>query len=194
MTRVGTSGSRDFSHDDQVLVYAFWNGKTDWDIWALPLIGDRRPFPLVEETGAQTDPRVSPDGRWLAYQTRESGRSEVRVQAFRARSATSQLWAVRGSEPQWRGDGRELFYLDSDGRLMVVPVGAAPGWQGAASRLLFDPTWRIGGRPASFVPSPDGRRFLFQATLPDSPPSTIKVVIGLFEELKAKVAATGQAK
>ena len=109
------------------------------------------------------------------------------MQPFRVGSATSQVWADNGTQPRWRGDGKELFYLDPNGRLMAVPVGAAPGWQGATSRVILDPSSRLGGRPTSFVPSPDGRRFLFNAAMPDSPPPTIKVVVNLFEELKAKV-------
>ena len=147
----------------------------------------RRPSVLVQGLGTQDDPQVSPDGRWLAYHTSESGRSEIRVQPFRVGSATSQVWADNGTQPRWRGDGKELFYLDPNGRLMAVPVGAAPGWQGATSRVILDPSSRLGGRPTSFVPSPDGRRFLFNAAMPDSPPPTIKVVVNLFEELKAKV-------
>jgi len=87
----------DFSPDGRLLVYSFWNGKTDWNIWAVSLADDRQPFPLVQAPGVQDDPKVSPDGQWLAYHTRESGRSEVRVRALRAGSVTWQLSTEGGT-------------------------------------------------------------------------------------------------
>lgn len=176
-----------FTPDGRLLVYAFWTGSDDWDIWAVPLIGPREPRSVVQAPGVQDDPQVSPDGQWLAYHSRESGRSEVRVQALKASSATWQVSAAGGTEPRWRSDGKELYFLDLDGKLMVVPVRDGPGWRGAPAQPLFDTVALLGSHAAVYVPASDGRRFLFDVAIPDSPPLTIKVVLNWFEALKPKI-------
>jgi Tol biopolymer transport system component len=106
-------------------------------LWIIPLGPGQKPWPV------RTDPRqniwqseFSPDGRWLAYMSEESGSPEVFVEPFPATGARWQVSTRGGGEPHWRGDGKELFYLGGDSTLMAIDV-AAPGWQNARPTPLF---------------------------------------------------------
>ena len=104
----------------------------------VPLSGDHKPVPLVRTVGDDTDGRVSPNGRWLAYVSTESGRSEVYVRTLIGGTGRSRI-STDGGVPRWRGDGRELFYIATestvqfgattvpDGRLMAVDVNGGGG-------------------------------------------------------------------
>lgn len=90
----------------------------------LPLSSERKPQFFLRTELNEVDARFSPDGRWVAYVSNESGRNEVYVRAFRTPSEGWQIPAAGGSSPRWRKDGKELFYMASDGRLMALPVMA----------------------------------------------------------------------
>src|SRR5213083_2964398 len=104
-----------------------------WDIWALPLDGDRKPFPVVQTDFEERDGQFSPDGKWIAYQSNESGRFEIHVQPFsgseRQVSGKWQVSTTGGAQVRWRHDGKELFYIALDGRLMAVPIRLASDGQ-----------------------------------------------------------------
>ena len=90
----------------------------------LPLVGEGKPKPILETPFSQWSARVSPDGRWLAYNSNESGRAEAYIQPFQTPGEKLRL-SVNGSGPlSWRGDGKELFYLALDGTMMAVPIQA----------------------------------------------------------------------
>src|SRR4029453_12475979 len=95
---------------------------TPRDIWALSLEGERRRFPVLETTFNETNAQFSPDGRWIAYQSDESGRVEIYVQPFPGPGRKVRISVSGGIQARWRRDGKELFYLGSDNRLMAVPV------------------------------------------------------------------------
>ena len=88
--------------------------------------GDRTPIPLLTSEFSERTGQVSPDSRWLAYASDESGRAEVYVQAFfpgnRAKAGKWQISTAGGSQPRWRGDGKELFYVAPDRKLMATEV------------------------------------------------------------------------
>ena len=92
------------------------------DLWFLPLAGDGKPYALVEDPSQQGAGRFSPDERWFAYQSNEFGRFEIFVKSFPPAAAKWQVSTEGGSQPRWRRDGKELFYLAADGRLMTVPI------------------------------------------------------------------------
>jgi len=110
------------------------------DIWVLPLDGERKAFPLLESKSVKSQARLSPDGRWLAYATNESGVSQIVVQPFPAvkdgkwQVSTS---AVGGIEPRWRGDGRELYYLGLDGTMMAVEITPGDTFDNGSPIALF---------------------------------------------------------
>ena len=96
--------------------------KTRYDIWILPLFGDRKPFPFLQTQFEELGAEFSPDGRWLAYFSDESGRQEVYLVPFPGPGGKWQVSTAGGARPQWRRDGRELFYLGPDDKVIAVPV------------------------------------------------------------------------
>ena len=139
------------------------------------------------------EPELSPDGRWLAYTTAETGRPEVYVEALAARGSRQQVSRNRARNPRWSPDGRTLFYVDlsssGDQQMMAVEVRASDTLTLGASRPLFRGTWVVNTR-TSFDVAPDGSRFLLVEPDPQpspSPPARIHLVQGWLEEVKAKV-------
>jgi len=155
----------DWSRDGRFLLYSEANPETGSDVMALPLVGDRTPIPVVQTPFDEASPAVSPDGRWVAYDANDSGRSEVLVQAFPGVDGVPQgIWQISvngGRYPRWRSDGEELYYDDLAGDLMVVRIKAGPqGVQADTPReLLTDLRWRTDYRK-QFDVTPDGERFL----------------------------------
>ena len=112
------------SSDQHYLVYMRLSPdrKTGTDIWALPLVGERKPFPIVQSAFDDRDGEVSPDEKWMAYSNTESGRSEVYVTAFPGGGAKWQASPNGGEFPKWRRDGKELFFLDPADNVTAVDV------------------------------------------------------------------------
>jgi serine/threonine protein kinase/Tol biopolymer transport system component len=111
----------DWSRDGRFIVFIQIGETTTEDIWALPLEGDRQPFPILQSSAIETNPAPSPDGRWLAYESSQSGRPEVYVTRFpdtrRVVDAGAPRWQVStqgGSRPRWSGDGRTLYFVALD--------------------------------------------------------------------------------
>ena len=162
----------DFAPDGRLLLYRSADPKSGFDIWALPLNGDAKPFPVIRTEFEERDAQFSPNGKWIAYQSNESGRYEIYLQPFPGQAK----WPVSingGGQPRWRHDGKELFYVALDGRLMATPIDLSPDGKAVkigTSLPLF--TTRIG--PAvqpldsqQYTVSSDGQRFLMN-TLGDS--------------------------
>jgi Tol biopolymer transport system component len=143
----------DWSRDGRfVLFHAARSGDgkvTKTDVWALPVgpgtSADRQPIPVVQTPASEVGAYVSPDGRWVAYMSDESGKSELYVQAFAPESkpgaaATTGKWMVsKGSmgAARWRNDGKELAFLNSDGGIMSVDVTADQAFHATAPKMLF---------------------------------------------------------
>ena len=103
----------------------------------IPSTGDRTPRMLVDTPFIEDEVHVSPDGRWVAYNADESGRWEVYVAAFPAFTSKRQISSGGGVQPQWRADGRELFYLAPDGSMMSVRVDARTEFTASPPTRLF---------------------------------------------------------
>src|SRR5262249_35415929 len=112
----------DSSPDGRHLLYFTFGLKTQNDVWALPMEGDRKPFPVVQTEFEERNAQFSPDGKWIAYQSNESGRFEIYVQPFPGPGPKTVISTDGGAEARWRGDGKELFYIALDGQLMAVPI------------------------------------------------------------------------
>ena len=165
----------DWSPDGRFVLFSSQSPTTARDIWALPLEGDRKPFVLVQSAFEERDVRVSPDGRWIAYQSNETDRAEVFVHPFPGPGRNSQISTNGGLLPQWRGDGREIFYMPLDNRLMAAPVtlDATSTSVDAGIPVALFPV-----RPgAAFAAAPDGQRFLINAPTDDATASPITVVL-----------------
>ena len=145
------------------------------DIWALPLDGDRKAFPVVETTFHEENGQFSPDGRWIAYQSNESGQLEIYVQPFPGPGPRTRISSEGGVQARWRHDGREIFYLAPDNRLTAVPVRLDSDRVDVGTPMPLFAPGLIGPIPRSpyarhYIVSRDGQRFLVntrkEVTLP----------------------------
>ena len=107
----------------------------------------------------------SPDGKYVAYSSNDSGRREVYVQEFPEPQNKVQVSAAGGTEPFWRADGREMFYRTADGHVIAVPVSTSNGFTAGAPQALFQMRFSTLVTRAHFRPTPDGQRFLVLAAL-----------------------------
>jgi Tol biopolymer transport system component len=148
----------DWSRDGRFLAFQRLSPKSKFDIWVLPLADERVPTPFLQSEVNETGGRFSPDGRWMAYASDETGRNEVYVVPFPGPGAKSQLSSEGGSEPRWRRDGKELFFLAGDRRLMSVAVAPGPTLGVSAPRALFETRSRYTG--TAYDVSQGGDRFL----------------------------------
>ena len=159
-----------WSPDGRSILYVVVDPKTQHDVWLLPLTGDRRPVPLLNSPSVEYFPQVSPDGRWLAYSSNEAGMNQVFVRPFPIGSGK---WLVSSGGiadfPRWRGDGKELFYLNSSitGTVMSVAVnGSGTSFVAETPAPLFTPPAQYGGGFGHsgnffvYAASRDGQRFL----------------------------------
>jgi Tol biopolymer transport system component len=153
------------------------SGGPDADLWVLPLAGDRRPYALVRDASWQAAARFSPDERWFAYQSNELGRPEVFVKSFPPSATKWRVSTDGGSLPRWRRDGKELFYLAADGKLMAVPVASeGPTFRKDVPQPLFQTGLHsLYPRLRSYGVSHDGSRFLI--TVPEDPSATPSIVV-----------------
>jgi len=151
----------DWSRDGKYLIYGKGPlGYTNWDIWALPLEGDRKPRLLVShgENGSSGYGRLSPDGRWLAYASTESGKPEVYVVPFGGGQGRWQVSANGGSQPAWSQDGKELYFASQTFSVVAVPVKEVNGSPqfGVAKQL----TTTVAAPNIFFDVTPDGKKVL----------------------------------
>ena len=128
----------------------------------LPLEGDRKPFPFEQTEHSEFGAAFSPDGRWLAYASDESGKMEVYVRTFTGKpgpAASGGKWLIStsgGTRPRWRRDGKELFYVANDGKLMAVEIKSGANFEAGAPKLLFDTHAHWG----FYDVTADGQRFI----------------------------------
>ncbi len=120
---------QDFSPDGRTLLYTDLAEKTGIDLWALPLDGDKKPFPVLQSPFDETDASFSPDGRWIVYESNQSGKSEIFVRPFPQSRGQWQVSTAGGTQPRWRADGKELYYVARDGHLMATPITATADGQ-----------------------------------------------------------------
>jgi Tol biopolymer transport system component len=171
----------DWSPDGRMLLLTSFDSSAATDMWLLPINGDHPRLP-VTKSGSRwgVQARISPDGRWLAYASNETGRYEVYVRPFPSGDGRWLVTNAGGSEPSWRRDGTELYYLAADGWLMAVTVATAPVFMAGTPLRLF-PTAMSTLVNTSFarnqyVVSRDGERFLLNQ--PIGEPGSIVVAVG----------------
>ena len=157
------NGPEDWSPDGRFASFVTVPGKgrRNIQIWILRMTGERKALPFATEANIQEDSRFSPDGRWIAYKSMESGTNEIYVRAFPGPGSKVQISTDGGTDPRWRRDGKELFYLSLDRKLMTVPVRLDGAFQAGRPAPLFavQPLLRI----SSYDVAPDGRRFLVKS-------------------------------
>jgi eukaryotic-like serine/threonine-protein kinase len=150
----------DWSSDGRFLLFTRQDPVTLKDLWALPLFGDRKAFPVLQTQFIEEQAHISPDGQWIAYVSNESGKWEVYVQGFPRASGRWQVSTAGGSQPRWRRDGREIYFVDPNSTLFAVSVNPGAKVPVAQPRSLFPISlgdYAMGGRYAATA---DGERFL----------------------------------
>ena len=141
--------------DGRFVVYSELDPKTKWDLWVLPMMdgaNERHPLAFLHSEFNELYSQISPDGRWMAYTSDESGRREIYVRRFPEGSGQVRISKGGGEQPRWRRDGKELFFMSADGTLTSVSIKESPydectvgqrtnyagGAQGAARRRERD--------------------------------------------------------
>jgi eukaryotic-like serine/threonine-protein kinase len=179
-----------WSPDGQLLAFVELNPTTGYDIWVLRM-SDRKAQPFLRTPFNESSPQFSPDGRWLAYLSDESGRYEVYVQPYPGPGGKWQISTDGGTEPVWNRNGRELFYRSGD-KMMAVDIATQPSFVAGKPRMLFQGQYTPNpGRLPQYDVSPDGQRFLMLKPTEQAgaAPTQINVVLNWFEELKRRVPA-----
>jgi Tol biopolymer transport system component len=163
----------DWSHDGKILLYSTSGEENAF--WALPVEGDGSPELVLTSEFSVGGAQMSPDGRWLAYHSNESGRYQTYVEPFRRPGERVRVSRDGGLWPRWRGDGRELFYRSGDGLLAVDVREGTPGLEVGTPDVLVsgDALTDVVG---SYAVTPDGQRFLFQMRVEGDVPQRIHVV------------------
>jgi eukaryotic-like serine/threonine-protein kinase len=176
----------DWSPDGRFLLYrsqSQGSNTSQWNLWAVPVDGDPKPFPVVQTNFDDRDGQFSPDGKWIAFESNESGRYEVYIQPFPSGPKVP-VSAGGGAQARWRRDGRELFYIAIDGRLIAVPIRftgiARPPEIGVGVPLFMT---NVGGAFAQgvsrqqYAVSADGQRFLMNTLAEGANASPITLIL-----------------
>ncbi len=179
-----------WSKDGRYIVYVDNDPKTKYDLWVLPVEGaaaDRKPIPFLRTEFNEVFGQLSPDSHWMAFTSDSSGRREVYVRPFPSAEGEWAISIAGGEQPRWRGDGKELFFVAADGKMMAVPVKASapgveprskPSFEPGVPVALFDAHMAnsFGTLTFEYDVTADGRRFLINTASgagATSPPLTV---------------------
>jgi dipeptidyl aminopeptidase/acylaminoacyl peptidase len=181
LTMPNTATPLSWSSDGRLLVIRAAGERTGSDLFAIDMTGDRKPFPVVQTPFDEAEAQISPDGRWLAYGSNESGRYEIYLRPFPAGGSRVQVSAAGGAQVRWAPSGKELFYVAPDRRMMAVEVRTSSDAPDvSAPAALFPTTFPsgtniLGGKP-QYVVTRDGRFLLNTAVdATNTPPITVVV-------------------
>ncbi|MEO8190242.1 MAG: protein kinase [Acidobacteriota bacterium] len=169
----GVQQPEDFSRDGRFLAYLNEAQSALWHIWLLPLQGERKPVAWLGSRFHETNPRFSPDGRWIVFESNESGIPEIYAALTDGAGQQRRISPSGGRLPRWRADGREIYYIAPDGSFMAVPVGAGPRLDAGVAAPLF----RAEAEIQNYDALPDGSRFLVSTPLEKNPESPIRVIV-----------------
>jgi Tol biopolymer transport system component len=170
-----------WSADGHFVLYGEEGSQTSRDLWALPIEGDRKPVAVVNSPFYEGNGQFSPDGRWVAYHSNESGRYEVYVVPFPAGGGKWKISTAGGISPRWRHDGKELFFIGPDGQMMAAAIsGSGASIETVPPTPLFQ-TRIVGGGTNSgnkhqYAVSPDVR-FLINVAAGDSTVAPITLIL-----------------
>ena len=175
MLKQQVNGPMQISPDGKLVLYFAVGPGGNQDVYVAPLTGEHTPKVVIESPFPDVEPQISPDSRWIAYASTETGRNEIYVQPF---PPTGKRWPVSsrgGRQPMWRADGKELFFLADDAKFYVVDVRDKPDeFDFGTPRFLFDMRTNAFNARYNYIPSRDGQRFLVNSLVEsDSAPINI---------------------
>ena len=156
-------------------------------MWLLPTSGDRTPMAYMQTAASESGGRFSPDGKWLAYVSDESGRPEIYVRSFSGSSGKWQVTTEGGIQPMWRSDGKELYYVDANRTLVAVKIDASKAIPFGEHNALFKisyPTnspWRARNR---YVPVENGQKFFVNDAADDANRVPMTLILNWQSSLK----------
>jgi len=176
----GDKWMKDWSKDGRYIAY----GSSTGGIYALPLFGDRKPFPIVQSSSNMNQPIFSYDGKWLAFDSDESNTWQIYVVSFPATDQKRQISTISGAQPRWRRDGKELYYLTLDGKMMAVDIKADAKIEPGIPHTLFNTGLVVDPTNPQYAVTPDGQRFLLLKSLTEATPIPITVAINWTALLK----------
>jgi serine/threonine protein kinase len=172
----------DWSRDGKHLIYGV-PGNSGFDLYAVSMDGQAKITPLARTLYSETHGMLDAGSKWLAYASNETGRMEIYLQSFPEGKSRQQISAAGGTEPHWRADGRELYYITSDGTIMAVDIGAN-GVAGRPNKLFSTKTpSRLSPYRQAYCPTPDGQRFLVGVREGDFQPK-ITVALNWLDSLR----------
>jgi serine/threonine protein kinase len=176
----------DWSSDGKFIAFfSLGNPMTRTDIWVLPLVGDGKPYPFLQTEFNEGNPRFSPEGRWLAYSSDESGQTEVYVRPFPGPGPKWQVSTGGGRLPRWRKDGKEILYLDPENKLMAATVSVSGArFEVSNVQQLFQTSLASFGN--NYDVTADGQRFIIISTPEGHETASLNVVVNWDAEMKKK--------
>ena len=178
----GFNAPFDWSSDGRFILYSQNEPTTQSDMWVLPLFGEQKPFAFLQTQFDEKFARFSPDGRWVAFISNESGRDEIYVTRFDQPGEKWRISTAGGRSPQWRRDGKELFYLAADKKLMSVIIkSGAETFEAGAPTALFKIDSILEG---DYDVTADGQRFLINSSLAGARSLPFTVVLNWTTQLK----------
>ncbi|MGI8785367.1 MAG: protein kinase domain-containing protein [Acidobacteriota bacterium] len=184
-----TKIANSWSADGLLLAYTDWDPQTSGDLWILPLKGERKPQPFLRTPFDERESSFSPDGRWMAYSSDESGRIEVYVRPYPGPGEKFQISTDGGMQPIWARNGRELFYRWAE-KMMVVPIQTGPQFSAGTPRQLFEGhyVWTTAyGNLPNYDVTADGQGFVtVRGQQEEKAAMQFNVVLNWFEDLKRK--------
>jgi Tol biopolymer transport system component len=175
----------DWSGDGKYIIFMVDDPKTKADLWMLTLETDRKASPWAQTQFNERDGRFSPDSKWVAYVSDGSGRNEVYVRAISPSGGKWQISTNGGDFPRWGRDGKYLFYVAADQKLMAVEVKSGASFEAGAQEARFDMRGirAVGG---NYAVTDDGQRFLILTNVEETRASPFSVVINWTAELKRR--------
>jgi hypothetical protein len=176
-----SSSPLDWSPDGRKLLYWQIGAFTGQDVWVYSA-DDRTVTPFLQSPSNEWSATFSPDGRWVAYASDESGRAEVYVRPFPGPGTRSQVSIDGGTAPVWSRDGHELFFAKGD-TLFTVAVSLGGTFTSSTARRLFSGPYSFDEMTVSYDVTPDGQHFLVPRSRVDSAPRQLELVLNWFEEL-----------
>jgi len=177
----------DWSLDGRYLLYTTLHQKTGFDLWALPLRADgaegRKPFAVVQTEFNEGLAQFSPDGHWIAYESDKTGRYEIYLRPFPGPGGDVLASTSGGNQARWSSNGKELFYIAADERLMALPIGLSSDGKSAelgTPKALF--ATNVGSTALNvyrqqYAVSPDGQSFVMNSVVGDASASPITVIL-----------------